>query len=95
MDWNPMSLSDVALFPPAIEALREQIDLELDRYTRFDDDCPARLGEAIRYSLLAPGKRIRPLLVLTATEVCGGAPEAALPAACAVGNDPCLFADPR
>ena len=42
------------------------------------------MSEAIRYSLLAPGKRIRPLLLLTANQVCGGNIESALPAACAV-----------
>src|SRR5262249_35572126 len=36
-------------------------------------------------SLLAPGKRLRPLLVLLGAEACGGATEAGLPAACAVG----------
>ena len=38
----------------------------------------------MRYSLLAPGKRLRPLLVLLAIEACGGEIEAAMPAACAV-----------
>ncbi|MEM9644863.1 MAG: polyprenyl synthetase family protein [Planctomycetota bacterium] len=33
--------------------------------------CPARLAEAMRYALLAPGKRLRPALVLMAGEVCG------------------------
>lgn len=61
-----------------------QIAEALDSYTKFPPDCPPRLGEAIRYSLLAPGKRLRPLLVLTAAEACGGTIEAALPAACAV-----------
>jgi len=46
--------------------------------------CPDRLGEAIRYSLLAPGKRMRPLLTFLAAEACGGTIDAALPAACAV-----------
>jgi geranylgeranyl diphosphate synthase type II len=54
------------------------------RYTEFDDGCPERLREAIRYSLLSPGKRLRPLLVLMAAEACGGEIDAALPAACAV-----------
>jgi geranylgeranyl diphosphate synthase, type II len=35
------------------------------------DGDPGRLVEAMRYSLLAPGKRIRPLLALTAAELCG------------------------
>ena len=63
---------------------RMRIDGALDAYTRFDDDCPAQLAEAMRYSLLAPGKRLRPMLVLLAAEACGGDPAAALPAACAV-----------
>ena len=46
--------------------------------------CPARLREAMRYSLLSPGKRLRPMLVLLAAEACGGTADAALPAAVAV-----------
>lgn len=64
--------------------LRPQIEEALDRYSRFDAGCPSRLSEAIRYSLLAPAKRLRPLLVLMAAEACGGSIEGALPAACAV-----------
>ena len=63
---------------------REQIDRALSQYTSFDDDCPEQLREAVRYSLLAPGKRLRPMLVLLAAEACGGQPQQALPAACAV-----------
>jgi geranylgeranyl diphosphate synthase type II len=66
------------------ERLRPQIDAALARYVEFDDDCPPRLAEAIRYALLAPGKRLRPQLVLMAAEACGGSIETAIPAACAV-----------
>lgn len=62
----------------------ERINAALDRYTQFDANCPAQLREAIRYALLAPGKRLRPQLVLMAAEACGGSIAAALPAACAV-----------
>ncbi len=79
-----MSISDTAIFPAAVLALRERIDQKLVDYCDFDSDTPPRLAEAIRYSLLAPGKRIRPLLVLTANSVCGGNAESAMPAACAV-----------
>ena len=72
------------LFPPEIEAARTQIEARLDSLTRFDADCPDHLKEAIRYSLLAPGKRLRPLMVLMASQACGGTIENALPAACAV-----------
>lgn len=64
--------------------LREPIDRALERYTRFNDGCPPQLAEAIRYALLGPGKRLRPQLVLMASEACGGRIEPALPAACAV-----------
>lgn len=47
-------------------------------------ECPPRLREAMSYSLLAGGKRLRPVLVLMACEACGGDSEAALPAACAI-----------
>ena len=46
--------------------------------------CPARLAEAMRYSTLAGGKRLRPVLCLLATEACGGDVADALPAACAL-----------
>ena len=63
---------------------RARVDSALDAFTRFDVDCPAKLAEAMRYSLLAPGKRLRPLLALLAAEACGGDETAAMPAACAV-----------
>jgi geranylgeranyl diphosphate synthase type II len=66
------------------DSARSKIDRRLQLYTEFDADCPAVLREAVRYSLLSPGKRLRPLLVLLACEACGGDTELALPAACAV-----------
>jgi geranylgeranyl diphosphate synthase type II len=71
-------------FPAEIETHRVAVEAKLAKYTDFDSGCPLHLAEAIRYSLLAPGKRIRPLLVLAAAELCGGGIEHALPAACAV-----------
>lgn len=47
-------------------------------------DAPAGLGEAMRYAVLDGGKRLRPLLVLAASDAVGGNEEAALRAACAV-----------
>ncbi len=47
-------------------------------------DLPASLAEPIFYFLKMPGKKIRPLLVLSACEAVGGKPEDALPAAVAV-----------
>lgn len=51
----------------------------------FTEDVPQKeLLEAMRYSLLAGGKRIRPILLLKFCEAAGGKPEEALPYACAV-----------
>ena len=83
-------MASTTLFPPQIEAHRKLIDDALQRYCEFDSgdslesNCPEHLAEAIRYCLLAPGKRIRPLLTLAAAEVCGGDVSTAIPAACAV-----------
>ncbi len=48
------------------------------------DGAATRLLEAMRYSLLAGGKRLRPILALAACEAVGGALDAALPYACAM-----------
>ncbi|MAG92649.1 MAG: farnesyl-diphosphate synthase [Planctomycetaceae bacterium] len=67
------------------QPLRLQVETQLERcLNRLGSDCPDRLREAMAYSLLAGGKRLRPVLVLLATEACGGTIEAALPAACAI-----------
>jgi geranylgeranyl diphosphate synthase type II len=66
------------------ETVRGDIDAALDECTQLDEDCPARLRAAMRYSLFAKCKRLRPLLVLMAAEAVGGDRQRALPAACAV-----------
>src|SRR5262249_54132747 len=63
---------------------RALVDARLREVVRAGDGCPASLAEAMSYSLLAPGKRLRPLLVILAAEACGGSDVAALPAAWAV-----------
>ncbi len=74
---SPASANDLDMRLAAIEGA-------LERYAAAGPGCPARLEEAIRYALLAPGKRLRPKLVLMAAEACGGDPQEALPAAAAV-----------
>ena len=66
------------------QGLHQQIDAALRQHVKFNADCPTRLREAITYSLLAPGKRLRPQLVVLATQACGGSVADALPAAAAV-----------
>ncbi|HKB03110.1 MAG TPA: farnesyl diphosphate synthase [Gemmataceae bacterium] len=51
---------------------------------RVSTGAPPALAEAMAYSLLAPGKRLRPLLTVLAAEATGATTEAAVPAACAV-----------
>ncbi len=71
-------------FPRLAATLRQSVNAALARYTDYGDDTPPHLADAIRHSLLAPGKRLRPLLVLTACQACGCDFQGAMPAACAV-----------
>lgn len=67
--------------------LRERsqlVDRALNRFLPRATTKPATLHKAMRYSLFAGGKRMRPVLTLAAAEACGGNVELALPAACAV-----------
>ncbi|GBD35212.1 Farnesyl diphosphate synthase [bacterium HR36] len=64
--------------------LRQLIDSALEQYLAPQRDVPGRLRDAMHYSLLGPGKRVRPLVVLLASQACSGECAAALPAACAV-----------
>jgi geranylgeranyl diphosphate synthase, type II len=73
-----------AAFVPGFEPLREAIEQRLARVLRERADGPGRLGQALRYAALSPGKRVRPLFVLSACEAVGGSWKRALPAAVAV-----------
>ncbi len=63
---------------------REIVDQALAEVMPPEGTQPGRLISAMRYSLFAGGKRLRPILVLAAAEALGGDPDHALPAACAV-----------
>ncbi len=60
-----------------------EFDTRLDRYLT-GTDIPRELLEAVRYSALAPGKRIRPYLVIECCKLVGGRLDDAWPAAAAV-----------
>ena len=65
------------------KAIQNEINAALETY--FTADCPQKeLLDAMRYSLLAGGKRIRPLLLVKFCEISGGDRAAALPAACGI-----------
>lgn len=63
---------------------RKLIDKELNSYLPRRTNHPRIIHEAMRYSVLNGGKRIRPILVLESSRVCGGKIKNALPLACAI-----------
>ena len=60
------------------------VDAALNRYLPAAHIRPLTIHRAMRYSLFAGGKRLRPVLCLAAAEACGGSEAAAMPLACAV-----------
>jgi len=73
-----------SLIDEALQCFRQEVNAELSRLMEPQTGIPDRLLESMSYSLLAGGKRLRPLLVLLACETCGGDRASALPAACAL-----------
>ena len=67
-----------------LEAHRVIVDAALDRVLPSEEIVPVNLHRAMRYSVLAPGKRLRPTLVIAGAEAVGGAAEAVLDTACAL-----------
>lgn len=63
---------------------QKDVDRALDRFLPEKSTPPATIHKAMRYSLFAGGKRLRPILCLAAAEACGGKIGAALPLACAI-----------
>jgi farnesyl diphosphate synthase len=61
-----------------------RVEAALDRWVAPAGSAPPELAEPMRYAVLDGGKRLRPLLVLAASEAVGGRSQAALRAACAV-----------
>jgi len=79
------------------EAVRKSLLFEFDTYMRGKASAvnvalekavpmqyPEKIHEAMRYSLLAGGKRVRPALCIAACELVGGSEDMAMPAACAM-----------
>lgn len=60
------------------------VNAALHRFLPSEKTKPATIHRAMRYSLFAGGKRMRPAVLLAAAEACGGKPADALPLACAV-----------
>jgi geranylgeranyl diphosphate synthase type II len=67
-----------------LETRTATVNAALDRFLPSEQFKPATIHRAMRYSLFAGGKRMRPALVLAAAAACGGRDSDALPLACAV-----------
>src|SRR5882724_6771590 len=70
--------------PGYLAASTAAVNGALDRFLPPPTAKPATIHQAMRYSLFAGGKRMRPALCLAAASACGGGDAAAMPLACAV-----------
>ncbi len=70
--------------PAYLARCTAEVNAALDHYLPRASARPATLHQAMRYSLFAGGKRLRPALCLAAAEACGGSRAEAMPLACAV-----------
>jgi geranylgeranyl diphosphate synthase type II len=67
-----------------LTARRAEVDTALDATVAASPDTPDVVSRAMRYSLTAGGKRLRPILCLAGAEAVGGERASAMPAACAI-----------
>lgn len=72
---------DAAIY---LQSQSRRVNEALERYTEPATGMQPALLEAMRYSLLGGGKRLRPVLVLAVAEIFGAAPEHVMPTACAL-----------
>ncbi len=72
-------------FKEHLDKKKDQVESYLRKYIASgDDETPDILCDAMKYSLFAGGKRLRPILLLSSCELLHGEPLAAMPLACAV-----------
>ncbi len=67
-----------------LKTMQQRVDEALERYLPVADELPSSVHKAMRYSVFAGGKRVRPILLLAACDAVGGDMERAMPAACAM-----------
>jgi geranylgeranyl diphosphate synthase type II len=67
-----------------LEARKKIIDEALERHLSGEDNYPPVIFKAVRYSVFAGGKRIRPILCMASAEAVGGNVESILPVACSL-----------
>jgi geranylgeranyl diphosphate synthase type II len=63
---------------------QKMVDEALEAFLPKSSAKPKTIHKAMRYSVFAGGKRLRPILCMAAANCCGGATETAIPLACAV-----------
>ncbi len=78
---SPVAASDLPRF---LEDERRKVDAALEKLLPPETVEPPALHKAMRYSVLGGGKRLRPILVRAACSACGGDPDRAMNAACAL-----------
>ncbi len=71
-------------FSEYLQARRAEVEAALASALPAPPGCPEVLDRAMRYSVTAGGKRLRPILCLAAADAVGGDRSAAMPAACAI-----------
>ena len=71
-------------FNAYIQSRRAEVNAALAAALPAPPDCPAVVADAMRYSITAGGKRLRPILCLASAEAVGGDRSVAMPAACAI-----------
>lgn len=88
---KPVSLGMIVTVAPesnelmsTLGAIAKRVDHRLAQLLPSELEAPSELHAAMRYSALAPGKRLRPALVMLACQAVGGNEEAALDAGCAI-----------
>ena len=67
-----------------LEARRQLVDAALDAALPPEDEAPSTVHRAMRYSVLAGGKRLRPILVIAGAEAAGGDADQVMDTACAL-----------
>ena len=63
---------------------RLAVDQALEHFLPPADSVPQTIHQAMRYSVFAGGKRLRPILVIAGAETVGGSAESVMPTACAL-----------
>jgi len=77
-------MTDATAVADYVRARRAEVEAALAILLPAPPDCPAPVADAMRYSLLGGGKRVRPVLCLASADAVGGRTAAVLQAACAI-----------